>query len=67
MGSISGGSSLILGYPLVNQHDHGKSLFSIGKSTINGNVQEGMNPQKLGYNLYNSGMDHLPIKNDDFQ
>jgi hypothetical protein len=65
---------LILGYPLVNQHDHGKSLFSIGKSTINGNVQwqtvslpEGMNPHKLGYNLYNSGIDHLPIKNDDFQ
>ena len=26
-------------YPLVNQHNHGKSPFLVAKSTINGHVQ----------------------------
>ena len=26
--------SVVLGYPLVNQHSYGKSLFLMGKSTI---------------------------------
>ena len=33
------GEHLLLPYPLVNEHNYGKSPFLIGKSTINGHFQ----------------------------